>query len=90
MSDSEKHEVHPGVPTLTSESAYAVGPGSVMGTGEPVPFTFNSLWGAVPNPLNHKSLTLPILNLQSAHARNCHLSRLALQVTTIPRLLATI
>jgi NNP family nitrate/nitrite transporter-like MFS transporter len=52
-----------------------------MGTGEPVPFTFSSLWGpAVLNPLNHKSLTLPILNLRSAHARNFHLSWLGFMV----------
>ena len=75
MSDSETRQ---GVPTLASESAY---PGSIMGAGEPVPFTFRSILGpAVLNPLNHKNLTLPILNLQSAHARNFHLSWLGFMV----------
>jgi len=69
MATSEKRNA-----VLTHESVVQLPPGCVLGTGEPIPFTFKSLWGpAVLNPLNHKSLTIPALNLRSPHARNFHL-----------------
>jgi hypothetical protein len=52
----------------------ALPPGTVLGTGDPIPFTFKTLWGpAVLHPLNHKSTTLSVLNLRSPQARNFHL-----------------
>ena len=82
MSESEKHHHASEVPVLhASESAYVLGPGTVMGSGDPVPFKLSSLWGpAVLNPLNHKSFTVPIFNLRSAYARNFHLSWLGFMV----------
>jgi hypothetical protein len=53
---------------------YNLPPGCILGTGEYLPFKFSSLWGpAVLNPLNHKSCTLPVLNLRTSYARNFHL-----------------
>ena len=44
MSESEKHQHAADVPVLhASESAYVLGPGTVMGSGEPVKFVFSSL-----------------------------------------------
>jgi NNP family nitrate/nitrite transporter-like MFS transporter len=65
----------------TVEEIDSIPPGTVIGTGEPIPFTIRSLWGpAVLNPINYKSSTLPILNLRSPHARNFHLSWLGFLV----------